>query len=418
MNYPKLNSHGIAFYPKSLYTCVRMNELMQNAGSTDFHDVLAEARKLALEFKHGFIDFNHLYIALFTIDCEARKFRNKINDEDWITWLQEYYPATNNLITDDSWPLTVFAADVIFNANTFVHTYGDDLTSSVHLLMALLCLDCEITQAINRRGIIFEDIAEAYYQKPVERSYPPVSLLKDRPYSKLEKLFINEKAREEKAELLYSQAYELYCYKQYDECLSVCKTGLSLKPDHVNFSRLRISCYTGKRDFKWAEYYVASFLKDHPNDHNYQVTLAFIYDENGRYNEAAQILEKLVFTNPNNSVILNNRAFNLQLQGKYEEAIPFFEKAIAVDATFAYPWNNLGYVYFRIGQIDKGLELINKSLELDKGNSFAYKYKGIIFLEQNNKEEALKNFNTALRYGYTKKYGNEVLALIKKASQI
>jgi tetratricopeptide (TPR) repeat protein len=386
----------------------------QNTELNDFHSVLDEARKLAIQFKHGFVDFNHLYVALFNIDCEAREYCNKINDDDWHTWLQEYYPASDGQVIDDSVPITVYAGNVIFNANTFVHINGDAYACSVHILLALLCLDCEITKAINRRGVIFEDIAEQYYQKPIEKTCPPVSVLKNKPYSKLEKLFINEKSREEKIELLYSQAIELYWYQQYDDCLSVCETGLSLKPDHLNFKTLRINCYVSKRDFKPSEYYVTAFLKDYPDQDNYKLTLAWIYDETGRYNEGAEISDKLLLTNPQDDIALNNKGFNLLLQEKFEEAIPFFERAIAIKPTFAYAWNNLGFVHFKLGQINKALELINKSLELDKGNSFAYKNKGIISLEQNDKAEALNNFKMALRYGYTKKYGHEVLELMKK----
>jgi tetratricopeptide (TPR) repeat protein len=117
---------------------------------------------------------------------------------------------------------------------------------------------------------------------------------------------------------------------------------------------------------------------------------------------------------PDNSTILNNRAFNLYRQGRYAEAIPFYEKAISIDPQFAYPWDNLGFIKYKLGFTEEAFQLIDKALELDRGNSYAYMYKGKIHMEQGNKIQAMENFQLALRYGFTETYGDEVVQLIKQ----
>ena len=140
--------------------------------------------------------------------------------------------------------------------------------------------------------------------------------------------------------------------------------------------------------------------------------LLYLLDVIGKYGEAANLLEALITEDPDNDNYLNNRGFNLLRQEKYAEAAPFFEKAIQTKPTAPYPQNNLGFTKYKLGKMNEGLALIDSSLELDKGNSHAYRNKGIIFMEQRNKTEARKNFNLALKFGFTEEYDDEVERLL------
>jgi tetratricopeptide (TPR) repeat protein len=386
---------------------------LQSFESPDMKLVMDEARKLAIQYRHGLIDYAHLFIAIFSVDCEASRYCKDFETEKWKVWLQDDCPATGNETMADSVPLTVFAGRIIRHAYGIMYTNGDQPLSSVHLLLALLSINCELTEAVSKTGVVFENVAEQYYGKPVKRSSPFKPELRKTPYPAWRKFFITSLSRKKKVQKLYGLAYELYMYRLYEESISVCEAGLSLESDHHNLKLLRCYCYVDNRDFQLALTHVTNLLNDAAAPADLKITLACIYDEIGQHAQAAKILDEILEENPEEATALNNRGFNLYRQGQFAEAVPYYEKAISVDPAFAYPWDNLGFVKYKLGKVEEALDLIDSSLKLDKGNSFAYKYKGIIFLEQNNREEALKNFQLALMYGYTKKYGNEVLELMK-----
>lgn len=390
-----------------------MDNLIQENELTDLNLVMAEARILSIQFRHGFIDYTHLFVAVLSVDCEARGFCTGFDSEKWKAWLQNVYPATGNKTMNDSVNLTVFAEQVIRYGYKIARANGDEVIDSVHLLLSLLCIKCDITDSLSTKGIIFDDIADQYYPKPIIRTVPSIPVLRKEPYPQWRKFFMTGKAKKKKAEEFYRQAYELSLYQLYDESLLVCEAGLSLEPDNIDLRKMQLHCFVGNLDFQAALPCAKQLANDYPHPLGFTFTLGYIYDELGQYEEAARIYDKILVNYPEEKTTLNNKGFNLSRQARYKEAVPYYEKAISIDAGFAYSWNNLGFAKYKLGRIDEGLELINKSLKLDKGNSYAYKNKGIIYLEQNDKEKALQNFQLALRYGYTKKYGNEVLELMK-----
>ncbi len=381
--------------------------------SPDFNLVINEALILSIQSRHGFISYQHLFVAILSVDCEARAYCKEFKVEKWKSWLQNYFPATGTETMEDSLPLTLFTEHVIKNANDFVAANGDKAINSIHLLLALFCMKCEVTDAACKTGLIFEDVAEQYGRKPLKRTYPIIPVSQLGAYPGWKKFFMSGQSKKKNVEQLCDRAYELSLYEQYDICLLVCEAALSLEPDNFDCKYLQVLSCMYKRDFQAALTYAKGLTGEYANSADFQLTVSYLYDELGQYDEAATILDNILAKDPDQTTFLNNRGFNLSRQARYAEAVPYYEKAISVDPKFAYSWNNLGFAKYKLGKIDEALECINKSLEFDRGNSYAYKNKGIIYLEQNDKENASLNFQLALRYGYTKRYGNEVLALMK-----
>jgi tetratricopeptide (TPR) repeat protein len=392
-----------------------MPENIELLVSNDLNHIMDESRKLAILYKHGFIDYPHFFVALLKTDCNASKFCADLSAEEWETWLQQHYPATGKETMEDSLPLTKFAEHIVRHCYVIVHTMKEETINSTHLLLAMLCMEDEVSRAFQKKGILFEDIAALYYGRPVEKFRAPLPLLRKKPYSTWELFFLTDSRRKELLAQLDFLAYRQHLYEQYDECLTTCRAGLSLAPGHLSLLTLQLYCYVRKREFKQGMLHGAELIKNHPQAYDLMITQSFIYDELGMHQEASEMLNNVLATNPESADALNNKGFNLYLQGQYREAIPYFEKAIAVSPSFAYPYDNLGFVKYKLGEpVTEALALIDKSLELDKSNSYAYKFKGIICMEQGNKGEALKNFQEAQRFGYTKKYGNDVLNYMKQ----
>jgi tetratricopeptide (TPR) repeat protein len=384
----------------------------------DFNDVepvLAEAGKLATQFRHGFIDYHHLFVAMLTTDCMAKKFCDHCNTAEWTSWLQKTYPPNGTqTMEEDSLPLTAVAERIIHHASSIARKCDETDFNSVHLLLAILVPADDISSSFEKEGILFEDVVAAYGKPPFGKFPPVFRPFRQKQYSKWMRFFVSSSSLKKKVAELYGVAYILWKYDQYDQCIDACSVILSLDAGHNSSKALQMYCHFRKRDFQESLRLITPLIGLNPDSKSHLINMAYMYDEMGEYGKASNILDELLAKFPEDRMVFNNKGFNLSRQGKYKEAVPFFEKTIAIDPSFAYPWNNMGFAQYKLGDVEQGLSLIDRSLELDKGNSYAYKNKGIIFFEQNNKAEALKNFQLALKFNYTEKYGGEVEEWMRK----
>jgi len=378
----------------------------------DFHLLLSEARLLSLKFKHGFIHYSHMYVAMLTTNCKANGLCSHSNSREWTDWLQKQYPDDGTNAVDASLPLTVAAELAIRHATSIAQKTEEPNVNSVHLLLAILSFSSEVSKSFDQAGITFEEIVAAYGQKPFKKFPPEIPSV--RPAPAWSRWFKTAATRKQTVEQAHSTAALCLQYTLNDQCISACQIGLSADPENKELSYFMMEAYLNKRAFQEALTFLLAFLDQSPKDKNLRVTLGYIYDELGEYAKAEPVLDQLLAEFPEDDTVLNNAGINRSHQQRYAEAVVLLEKAIAINPAFAYPWNNLGFAKCKLGQITEGLTLIEKSLELDKGNSYAYKNKGIIFFEQGQNDEAVKNFQLALKFGYQEKYGNEVAEYLEK----
>ena len=384
----------------------------------DFTIITARSRLLALEMKHGFIDCVHLFLAMLKETCLAGKYLQAIDAEVLDKQIRDLYPANGTQTIKDDFALTVWAERTVKHAYTIARINEQRSINSIHLLLAILSFeDKTITGPIERAGILIEDITEDYFKKKIKKFSAPFDVIRAKTYNKVE-IFLLEITgkKNKKIQQIYETAVALYYYYQFEDVTKICETGLSLSPGDLSFKNL-IACGKYKSgDYQSALKLIDELIENRPDSDNinYEVTKAYIYDIIGNHDKSAVILDKLLAMNPDDKELLNHKGFNLSKQEQYTESIPFFEKAIAMDATASFTLNNLGFSKFKLGDVNGAMALIDKSLALHKGNAYAYKNKGIILMEQGNNEDALQNFDLALKFGYTEKYGDEVLQLIKQ----
>lgn len=383
----------------------------------DFTIITAKSRLLALEMKHGFIDCVHLFLAMLKEECLAKKYLQDVDIEVLDKQIRDLYPATGTQTIKDNVALTVRAERTVKHAYTIAKLNGRQKINSIHLLLAILCFkDNTIIAPVERAGILIEDITEDYFKKKIKKFPSPFYAIRTKTYNKAEILLLKITGKKKKKiQELYENAATLYLYYQFEDVIKVCEAGLSLSPGDLDFKDLIAYGKHQTGDYQLALTLIAELIESKPgqDNDNYKVMQAYIYDIIGNHDQSAVILDKLFTEHPDDEELLNHKGFNLSKQGKYTESIPFFEKAITANPTDAYALSNLGFSKFKLGEVNEAMSLIDKSLVLHKGNAYAYKNKGIILKEQGDREEALKHFNLALKFGYTEKYGDEVLQLIK-----
>jgi tetratricopeptide (TPR) repeat protein len=389
---------------------------MINSIRDEFQKVIIKARELAIEFGHDFIDYEHFFVAMLNLECHAQKYLSDCDVRKYHNRLATLFSGGNTISDDGSLPLTVRGERIIKHCDAIAAQVNDEEVGSIHLLLAIISYNNSLAELLKKSGIIFYEIVSKAIMKPMDKFHPPIRLLRRKPYSALGKFFLSKAGIKNKVTAFHEQAIDLFEFEEYDDCIKICKVGKSLSANYEPFMALIAYSYFEKRELKEALGHFLKLCREYPGSDDYFVTLAYIYDDTGMYLKAEEILDTLLAKLPDNETVLNNKAFNLCNQGKFKEAILYYERAIAIDPDFAYAWDNLGYAKYKLGDTEEALSLIEKSLQLDKGNSYAYKYKGIIFMEQNNKVAALENFNLALKYGYTKKYGEKVMNLIQQLS--
>jgi tetratricopeptide (TPR) repeat protein len=374
--------------------------------------IFAESRALSLKFKHGFIHHTHLYVAMLTTKCKANRLCAHDKPLEWTDRLQKLYPPTGTDAADASLPLTLTAERSVRHAGIISQKTGDTRVNSAHLLMAILSFFSGVSESFDKAGVTFDDVVAAYGQQTFEKFPPPISPVG--PASAWSRLFTPAKARKKTLEAAIKNATLDLSYALYDQCIADCRVGLSIDPDHAELRHCILVAHFRKRDFREALPLLLPFLEQSPEDKDFRISLAYIYNGTGEYEKAEEVLTQLLVEFPKDEIVLNNLGMSLTHQQRYAEAIVPLEKATALNPAFAYPWDNLGFARCKLGEVSAGLELIDKSLEMDKGNSYAYRNKGIVFFEQNRHGEALKQFQLALKFGYTEKYGSEVSEYLEK----
>jgi len=372
--------------------------------------VIAYSRELAILWKHGFIHDNHLFVAMLKQKCMASDYLTALDSNLWEEKVKALFPANGKV--KGNIPLTIQAVRVLKHAYIIEQTTDKTLVNTVHLLLAILSYDNEMSKAFSVAGMVIEDITLPHFKKEIKRLPPLLKPIRDKPYTKMEIFFSAIGSKKKNLAHLHRNAVDLYYYHQYSDSIKSCDIALALSPGLATFRALLAYNKVKLKDYDAAIDLLTELARENPAETSYRLTLSNLYRITGNYDEVTRLLDDLLLEKPNNETYLNNRGFNLLRQQKYAEAAPYFEKAIKENADAPYPQNNLGFTKYKLGDTEDGLALIDRSLELDKGNSYAYHNKGIIFMEQGDKTEARKNFKLALKFGFTEKYDDEVERLL------
>lgn len=143
--------------------------------------------------------------------------------------------------------------------------------------------------------------------------------------------------------------------------------------------------------------------------------LAMTYERLKRNDEAITLLYKIIEVDSTTSGIYSNLGFVLMSQEKYAEALKVYETAQRKSPKSPYVLNNMGWCLFKLNRTEDAVKSIEKSLKYFKGNSYAYFYLGQIYEANKELDKACEAYNTALKYGFTDRYGEEAKELYQKS---
>jgi tetratricopeptide (TPR) repeat protein len=168
------------------------------------------------------------------------------------------------------------------------------------------------------------------------------------------------------------------------------------------------------RDFQGAyEDYLACYHFDSTNV-NPIIGLGGVLDDLGREAEAISYLEKGFELSPGNIGINTNLGYRYMMKANYELALRYYNKVLTLDSQDAKVYNNRGFTYYKQKKYEAALNDVNRSLQFFPDNAFAFKNRALIFIATGQKAKACADLETALKFGFTDMYGDEVENLKKQ----
>jgi len=117
----------------------------------DLKVIIAEARKLAIEWKHGFINYDHFFVAMLKNKCIASNYLDHCDAKDWETKIKQSYPNNSKLTFKDSLALTTEAERVIHHSDKIAqHICNNSNTNTIHVILAILSYNNVVTESFNK----------------------------------------------------------------------------------------------------------------------------------------------------------------------------------------------------------------------------------------------------------------------------
>ncbi len=121
------------------------------------------------------------------------------------------------------------------------------------------------------------------------------------------------------------------------------------------------------------------------------------YENQGQWQEAQKLLEKLVESNPDNPRYHNELGYVLQKRGYYDMALKQYDRAIKLDPYYVEAIYNRGSLQYKRRQVTKAGKDFEKVIELDSNFAKAYNNLGLLnHLFFDKPDKAAGNYKKAI----------------------
>lgn len=186
------------------------------------------------------------------------------------------------------------------------------------------------------------------------------------------------------------EARALFMKAQYEEAIKqyeqVIEWGMT-RDDMINLG----SAYIEVKRLSQAEQ-IFKVLAGHDKDARICYSLAFIYEEEGRYEEALTHYEEAIVLEPNHFFLYYDCAFLYDHLQRFQEAKRYYLKALELDPNHFWSNLNLGAIYEHENCDEEALKLFLKAYEIDPSQSMVAYNLGVTYAKLNQREEALKYY--------------------------
>lgn len=145
-----------------------------------------------------------------------------------------------------------------------------------------------------------------------------------------------------------------------------------------------------------AECAYLAIMRDHPENTDTQFALSQLYHQSSRFNQALELLEAILDSEPEHYMAWNNKGNVLRGLKKDREALTCYEKALEISPNYLVSLTNCCVTCACLGQFEKALVAGNKAIELYPNNSDSYALVFDIYQKMDNSSEASELLERAL----------------------
>jgi tetratricopeptide (TPR) repeat protein len=195
------------------------------------------------------------------------------------------------------------------------------------------------------------------------------------------------------------QAIQLYVdSKQYNDAIVVLEGMLKGAPKSSDLYYIAGIAYDGKKDKDTA---IINYKKVAPDSRFYKdavVQISFLYQEQGKIEQAIDYLEHVVQTMPDNPELLLYLGSFYEDAKAYEKAENVLKQGLKVDSSNIKLRFRLGVVYDKRGRKKESIEEMKTVIDLDPRHANALNYLGYTYAELGeNLDEAERLIKAALK---------------------
>ena len=156
-------------------------------------------------------------------------------------------------------------------------------------------------------------------------------------------------------------------------------------------------CYIQNNQIKKGIKYYKLTLKYEPDHYDSLSNLAAVYQNQGRSQDALNLLERAKNIYPKDPILLNNYAFTLVHLGRTRKAAECYREALELTPNHPLILYNLCVCLTRKGNWQEGIVLLNLLIEIDPNHSAGWALLGNIYDQIDQFDTAIDCFNRALK---------------------
>ena len=168
---------------------------------------------------------------------------------------------------------------------------------------------------------------------------------------------------------------------------------LKVTPDHPQYKKTILSIAFLYKDMGRTQEAVR-FLEQHhrqsPADIDITTYLASFYQENNRHDIAVTMLQRALKETPKNTALLFKLGAVLDTAGQRRQSIETMKTIIRLDPKHASALNYLGYTYAEMGvHLDQALDLVQRALAIRPDDGYITDSLGWIYFQKEDYEKAV-----------------------------
>lgn len=188
-----------------------------------------------------------------------------------------------------------------------------------------------------------------------------------------------------------------YQQGESENAIEILNKGLESFPEDFRLNYIKGLTLQGMNNEAAAIAFFEKAVSGNPNDVSILSTLALAYDNQKDYEKSENTYERALKIDPQNSLVLNNYAYNLSERNKdLDKALSMAKIAIEKDPDNASYLDTIGWIYFKMKKYKSAKEFIEKSLNINGNSAVVLEHLGDVFFAMNDYYNANKYWKLSL----------------------